>query len=53
MMGMTQSAPAALARFPVTTALELRGMTVERDLGLAFGLVVRAAWVPSRRWARD
>ena len=42
MMGMTQSAPAALARFPVTTALELRGMTVERDLGLAFGLVVRS-----------
>jgi uncharacterized protein YbjQ (UPF0145 family) len=28
--------------FPVTTALELTGMTVERDLGLAFGLVVRS-----------
>jgi len=27
---------------PVTTALELQGMTVERDLGLAFGLVVRS-----------
>ena len=30
------------AGFPVTTALELRGMTVERDLGVAFGLVVRS-----------
>ena len=39
---MTQPAPAAPARFPVTTALELHGMTVERDLGLAFGLVVRS-----------
>jgi len=28
--------------FPVTTALELPGMTVERDLGVAFGLVVRS-----------
>jgi uncharacterized protein YbjQ (UPF0145 family) len=28
--------------FPVTTALELQGMTVERDLGIAFGLVVRS-----------
>jgi len=40
--GMTQPAPAAPARFPVTTALELHGMRVERDLGLAFGLVVRS-----------
>lgn len=28
--------------FPVTTALELRGMTVQRDLGVAFGLVCRS-----------
>jgi uncharacterized protein YbjQ (UPF0145 family) len=28
--------------FPVTTALELTGMTVERELGLTFGLVVRS-----------
>ncbi|HKR70222.1 MAG TPA: YbjQ family protein [Streptosporangiaceae bacterium] len=27
---------------PVTTALQLPGMTVERDLGVAFGLVVRS-----------
>jgi uncharacterized protein YbjQ (UPF0145 family) len=36
---MTQPAPAG---FPVTTALVLQGMTVERDLGVAFGLVVRS-----------
>ena len=30
------------AGFPVTTALQLQGMTVERDLGVAFGLVVRS-----------
>jgi uncharacterized protein YbjQ (UPF0145 family) len=35
------SEPSAAA-FPVTTALELTGMTVERDLGVAFGLVVRS-----------
>jgi uncharacterized protein YbjQ (UPF0145 family) len=28
--------------FPVTTALTLHGLTVERDLGVAFGLVVRS-----------
>ncbi len=28
--------------FPVTTAFQLPGMTVERDLGVAFGLVVRS-----------
>jgi uncharacterized protein YbjQ (UPF0145 family) len=39
MAGMTDSSPAG---FPVTTALELTGMTVERDLGVAFGLVVRS-----------
>jgi uncharacterized protein YbjQ (UPF0145 family) len=27
---------------PVTTAFELNGMTVEKDLGIAFGLVVRS-----------
>jgi uncharacterized protein YbjQ (UPF0145 family) len=36
---MTESSPAAI---PVTTAFELPGMTVERDLGVAFGLVVRS-----------
>jgi uncharacterized protein YbjQ (UPF0145 family) len=30
------------AGFPVTTAFELPGLTVEQDLGLAFGLVVRS-----------
>ncbi len=36
---MSESSPAT---FPVTTALALEGMTVERDLGLTFGLVVRS-----------
>jgi uncharacterized protein YbjQ (UPF0145 family) len=35
---MTQPAEA----FPVTTALELPGMTVKENLGVAFGLVVRS-----------
>jgi uncharacterized protein YbjQ (UPF0145 family) len=39
MAAMTQPAPASL---PVTTAFELPGMAVERDLGVAFGLVVRS-----------
>lgn len=39
---MTQPAPAGSAGFPVTTALGLHGMAVERDLGVAFGLVVRS-----------
>ena len=30
------------SEFPVTTAFQLPGMTVERDLGVAFGLVVRS-----------
>ena len=30
------------AAFPVTTAFELPGKVVERNLGIAFGLVVRA-----------
>jgi uncharacterized protein YbjQ (UPF0145 family) len=38
MAGMAES-PAGLT---VTTAFELPGMTVERDLGVAFGLVVRS-----------
>ena len=45
MSGMTQSVPAASAGFPVTTALGLQGMTVERDHGVAFGLVVRSMGV--------
>ena len=30
------------ATFPVTTALQLPGMTVQENLGVAFGLVVRS-----------
>lgn len=36
---MSEPTPGA---FPVTTTLGLTGMTVERDLGLTFGLVVRS-----------
>jgi uncharacterized protein YbjQ (UPF0145 family) len=36
---MTDTTPAAL---PVTTSLTLPGMTIEQDLGLIFGLVVRS-----------
>jgi uncharacterized protein YbjQ (UPF0145 family) len=39
MAAMSQPSPAT---FPVTTAFALPGMTVERDLGLTFGLVVRS-----------
>jgi uncharacterized protein YbjQ (UPF0145 family) len=39
MIVMSESSPAT---FPVTTALGLEGTTVERDLGLTFGLVVRS-----------
>lgn len=35
----------ATGTFPVTTAFELNGMTVQRDLGVAFGLVVRSMGV--------
>jgi uncharacterized protein YbjQ (UPF0145 family) len=42
MTGMTQPVPAAPAGCPVSTALELHGLTVERDLGVAFGVVVRS-----------
>lgn len=37
---MTQ--PAGMATIPVTTGFTLPGMTIERDLGIAFGLVVRS-----------
>jgi uncharacterized protein YbjQ (UPF0145 family) len=33
---------AASSTFPVTTALALTGMTIDQDLGLTFGLVVRS-----------
>jgi uncharacterized protein YbjQ (UPF0145 family) len=33
---------ASTPHFPVTTALELQGMTIAQDLGLTFGLVVRS-----------
>jgi uncharacterized protein YbjQ (UPF0145 family) len=33
---------ASTPHFPVTTALGLPGMTIEQDLGLTFGLVVRS-----------
>jgi uncharacterized protein YbjQ (UPF0145 family) len=39
---MTESTGTSAASFPVSTAFELPGMTVERDLGVAFGLVVRS-----------
>ena len=39
---MTAMTEPAGAGFPVTTALELTGMTVDTDLGVAFGLVVRS-----------
>jgi Putative heavy-metal-binding len=39
---MSNTAQEAPASFPVTTGLSLQGMTIEKDLGLAFGLVVRS-----------
>jgi uncharacterized protein YbjQ (UPF0145 family) len=39
---MTAMTEPSAAGFPVTTALQLQGRTVERDLGVAFGLVVRS-----------
>jgi uncharacterized protein YbjQ (UPF0145 family) len=39
MAGMTE---AASTGFPVTTMQQLSGMTIEKDLGMAFGLVVRS-----------
>jgi hypothetical protein len=40
MAGMTESSPATI---PVTTAFDLPGMTVERDLGVAYGTAVVAS----------
>jgi len=42
MPSMTESSTAG---FPVTTGLGLPGMTIGRDLGVAFGLVVRSMGV--------
>jgi uncharacterized protein YbjQ (UPF0145 family) len=39
MAGMTEP---GVGSFPVTTGFELPGRTVERDLGVVFGLVVRS-----------
>ena len=39
---MTESTQSSTAGFPVTTGFELPGVTVEKDLGVAFGLVVRS-----------
>jgi uncharacterized protein YbjQ (UPF0145 family) len=39
---MTESTQSPTAGFPVTTGFELPGVTVEKDLGVAFGLVVRS-----------
>jgi uncharacterized protein YbjQ (UPF0145 family) len=39
---MSNTAPGASGGFPVTTGLGLRALTIEQDLGLAFGLVVRS-----------
>ena len=39
---MTAMTEPSTASFPITTAFELPGMTVERDLGVAFGLIVRS-----------
>jgi uncharacterized protein YbjQ (UPF0145 family) len=39
---MTAMTEPSAAGFPVTTAFALPGMTVERDLGVAFDLVVRS-----------
>ena len=44
---MSESTPAGVpaATFPITTGLGLPGAVIERDLGLAFGLVVRSMGV--------
>jgi uncharacterized protein YbjQ (UPF0145 family) len=39
---MTESTQSSTVGFPVTTGFELPGVTVEKDLGVAFGLVVRS-----------
>jgi uncharacterized protein YbjQ (UPF0145 family) len=45
MPSMTESAQSSTAGFPVTTGLGLPGMAIDRDLGVAFGLVVRSMGV--------
>ena len=40
--GLSGPSGAAGTSFPVSTAFTLPGLTVERDLGVAFGLVVRS-----------
>jgi uncharacterized protein YbjQ (UPF0145 family) len=42
MPSMTESTQSSTVGFPVTTGFELPGVTVEKDLGVAFGLVVRS-----------
>jgi uncharacterized protein YbjQ (UPF0145 family) len=42
---MTESTESSAAGFPVTNGLGLPGMTIDRDLGVAFGLVVRSMGV--------
>jgi uncharacterized protein YbjQ (UPF0145 family) len=39
---MSNTVPGATGGFPVTTGLALQGLTIEQDLGLTFGLVVRS-----------
>jgi uncharacterized protein YbjQ (UPF0145 family) len=39
---MTETIPSGPPGFPVTTGLAVAGMTIEQDLGLTFGLVVRS-----------
>jgi len=39
---MSNTASGASGSFPVTTGLGLQGLTIEQDLGLTFGLVVRS-----------
>ncbi|MBV9448342.1 MAG: YbjQ family protein [Streptosporangiaceae bacterium] len=41
---MTETAGMSVG-FPVTTGFELQGMTVQQNLGVAFGLVVRSMGV--------
>jgi uncharacterized protein YbjQ (UPF0145 family) len=45
MPSMTESTQSSTVGFPVTTGFELPGVTVEKDLGVAFGLVVRSMGV--------
>jgi uncharacterized protein YbjQ (UPF0145 family) len=42
---MIRMSESSAAGFPVTTAFELPGMTVEQNLGVTFGLVVRSMGV--------